>query len=991
MEQRAPLSFGALLKRHRRDARLTQEQLAEQAGYSVSYISMLERGERVPVRATVELLADALGLTSSERATLGAAVNGRDTLVAIPNPPRFSRITVPQPPLLGRTAEIARIDRHLTGDGPPLLLFSGEPGIGKSRLLAEARSHGIAGGWVTLASTAQRGGSQQPYTPLLESIERHITELPGSAVRKALSRAPWLTRLLPELTEVAPSSPQTTWALPPEQERRLIFTAVAQYLAHVGGRPGPLLILDDLQWAGADALDLLASLLRSPLTAQLRVVGAYRDGDLRPDSPLAAHLSDMAASGTVVHYPLNPLSPDEALALAHEALPDDRQDDAVAQRIVSRSAGVPFYLVSFAQSLAASNGEGAYSSGEDVPWEIAQTIRQRIATLPAAAHETLELAALAGPGVKRALLYASASELTDEYSLAISLDAACRAHLLVEEGDDAYTFVHDLTRDVVLRDIGSARRAALSCRIAETLERSPGEKPVEALAYHFLRGGRLDRAVPYLEQAAKRARGMQAFSSATARYRELCETLDQLARPHEAAIAREQLGEVLTVAGHYSEAVEALESAVSTFQTLGDQQGERRVVAQIGLAFAASGDAANGIQRLEPLANGGAHDEKNAATPAREDAELWDALAQLYNVGGRYTDQLSATMRATHLAEITGDARLAARVQMRHGNALRMLGRMREATTVLEAAIRSSVAASDDQTLAFALENASVVFLLQGELQQTSDYVRRALDLSKGLGDPIVLALMTLRRGMTSFVLGSWDDALADYQSAEARMREVGPAWVSAYTLIGLGQLNLARGESESGSLLLSQAVDLSEHSGDLQALRWAQTSLAEYDLLAGRPQAARQRLEPLLDRPGQQEGLVTYLLPYLAWACAASGDQVSARAHLHACLTRAEAEHIHLALVDAHRVEAFIALELETLPTADAEVRLRRALDLSHAMPYPYAEAKVLYTFGMLCRARNDATAARSHWTAALNILRHLGERLYAAHVEAALAKPDP
>src|SRR5262245_37620277 len=67
------LTFGTLLKRSRRAAHLTQAQLAERAGFSVVYISMLERGARAPQRTTVDLLADALALTADERAALEGA------------------------------------------------------------------------------------------------------------------------------------------------------------------------------------------------------------------------------------------------------------------------------------------------------------------------------------------------------------------------------------------------------------------------------------------------------------------------------------------------------------------------------------------------------------------------------------------------------------------------------------------------------------------------------------------------------------------------------------------------------------------------------------------------------------------------------------------------------------------------------------------------------------------------------------------------------
>src|SRR5262249_1765686 len=197
----------------------------------------------------------------------------------------------------------------------PLLLLAGEPGIGKSRLLAEARHQAEARGWTTLGGGAQRQGGQMPYAPLLEALEWHVSQQPPAQLRTALDGCGWLTRLLPELAE-ASALPTPAWPLPPEQERRLVFAAVARYLANVAGPAGTLLALDDLQWAGADALDLLAALLRSALSARLGVIGAYRDAEVPPASPLAVLLADLASARLVAQQPLGPMGSDEAAALA---------------------------------------------------------------------------------------------------------------------------------------------------------------------------------------------------------------------------------------------------------------------------------------------------------------------------------------------------------------------------------------------------------------------------------------------------------------------------------------------------------------------------------------------------------------------------------------------------------------------------------------------------------------------------------------------------
>src|SRR5579871_4078702 len=139
MDAASSESFGRLLKQYRRSAELTQEALAERAGYSAVYLRKLERGERLPLAFTVEALADALQLAPPERDRLLAAAR----LAPTTRPTRQPAAALAGDtlsPLVGRIPELRVLQQHLDGDGPPLLLLAGEPGIGKTRLLQDAAS-----------------------------------------------------------------------------------------------------------------------------------------------------------------------------------------------------------------------------------------------------------------------------------------------------------------------------------------------------------------------------------------------------------------------------------------------------------------------------------------------------------------------------------------------------------------------------------------------------------------------------------------------------------------------------------------------------------------------------------------------------------------------------------------------------------------------------------------------------------------------------------
>jgi predicted ATPase len=165
-----------------------------------------------------------------------------------------------------------------------------------------------------------------------------------------------LVRLLPELTGgLIDSLPD--WKLSPEQERRLMVEAVVRFLGNVAGAAGTLLVLDDLQWAGPDALDLLTTLARSSAEIPLRVLGAYRNTEVRPGDPLDVTLADLAHAGLTYHQTLDPLPPEDAAHLLTRLLADvTAADPELQRRVVQRAGGVPFFLVSYARGLRAGLG-----------------------------------------------------------------------------------------------------------------------------------------------------------------------------------------------------------------------------------------------------------------------------------------------------------------------------------------------------------------------------------------------------------------------------------------------------------------------------------------------------------------------------------------------------------------------------------------------------------------------------------------------------------
>jgi transcriptional regulator with XRE-family HTH domain len=211
METAPSPGFGTLLRRYRQDAGLTQEELAERAHLSARTVGDLERGvSHAPRKDTVALLATALALGAPERAALAEAARRLS-----PTSPSLTILAgTSSPPLVARRHDLALLEEHLRGQGPPVLLLAGEPGIGKTRLLHAALPRASGQGLRVLEGGCQRRGGHQPYAPLLDALQRHIRHQSPAQQRTELVGCAWLVRLLPELA-AGPIEPLPAWALPP--------------------------------------------------------------------------------------------------------------------------------------------------------------------------------------------------------------------------------------------------------------------------------------------------------------------------------------------------------------------------------------------------------------------------------------------------------------------------------------------------------------------------------------------------------------------------------------------------------------------------------------------------------------------------------------------------------------------------------------------------------------------------------------------------------
>jgi transcriptional regulator with XRE-family HTH domain/tetratricopeptide (TPR) repeat protein len=989
-------SLGEVVRWSRLAAGLSQAELAERAGLSRRGVSDIERGViTVPHQDTLARLADALGLDGAERSAFRAAARVRwaSPLTEPSHPARDTELA--QPPLVGREQELALIERHLADTAAPLLIFAGEPGIGKSRLLAEVGMLAAEQGWRVIAGGCTPR-SQASYEPFVSALAREVRLAAPARQRLDLQGCGWLVRLLPELLETQ-VVPAPTWSLPPEQERRLIFDAVGRFLGNVAGPAGTLLVLDDLQWAGGDALALLerlVALASQSEAAPLRVLGAYRTTDVRAGDPLSLLLTDLIRDGRAARRQLEPLSHEEAALLLEQLWAEDQAhpDATSREEAMRRAEGLPFYLVSSAQALRDGARQGDATARWRVPVSVAESVRARVVALPETARRLAEVAAVAGRIITASVVMA-VSAFPEEETLD-ALDALAHAGLLAEEDTETYRFTHDLIREVVEDDLGSQRRRSLHRRLAEALEADEGMRTRHAadLAFHFAEAGERRRALCYALLAGNQAEAVYAHAEAEGHYHLALTTAQELGDHVREAEALEKLGLVLKARAYRAEALEVLEHAAQVYEELGDTEAELRTLAAYGALSprSRSEDAEQAIARLVLRLAMLDQQSGNGSTLAPSGAlfAIYETLTLFYVFRWRWAEADAALERAEQIARTLGDEALLLRMlslRMRRDEQVGGVSRIALALELMAQAER----VGDIHLLMQGLHVAFNSSLYAGELAHAQQHVERWVALAERVGMSSDIATAHVNRSELAFYRGDWREARLAIEQARtlsAERERLDDPESSAFQVDALEDLDLVEGRDQEAVKRLSVTLAWARKRQWSWHIANTGRLLAERDLVAGRAAEAQTHLQELLSLPGTRTHAASgaLALPYLAWAEAGVGEMEQAAATVEDGIAWIAAAHCQLFLPDALRIRALIAAKQQRWEAAEADAV--RAIKMAQAMPYPHAELKALYVHGQLHEARGEPAQARECFEQALLICDRLGEGLYRPHIERAL-----
>ncbi|MBV9193604.1 MAG: AAA family ATPase [Solirubrobacterales bacterium] len=782
----------------------------------------------------------------------------------------------------------------------PMIAVSGEPGIGKTRLLDELCSRADGRGHLVLRGRAAEMEQDLPFAVVVDALADYATSLGAERLERLIgAHAMELAPLVPGLDGLGGAGASRL-----QDERFRTHRAVRALLEALAARSRVVLALDDVHWADDASLELVAHLLRRAPRRGVMLVLASRTAPARP--VLADALAGAARDGALVWLSLGALTRAEAHLLLGDDLPGPTREVLFAQ-----SGGNPFYL----QELARGSASAAGTVAADVPARVAQAIDQEVRLLPDDAQRLARAGAVVGDPMGLDVAIAAA-ELEESAALS-ALDALLAGGLLVpSDVPRRYRFRHPLIRRAVYDTTPGGWRLGAHGRAARALLDHGGS--MTARAHHLERCAQPgdSSAIETLVAAAAMV-APRAPVTAAAWYAAALRLL-----PEDAETAGQRLGLLVALAQSRAgtgDLMPALEALTAALELAGADERlaplRARLVAGCAMCENLLGRHETAHARLIAALD----EVANPASPAAAELQVQLAVDALYD--GDFPSMLAWAQRGLDTAVALVEPALEIVAESLVCFAQLGVGRIAEAQASARAAGDRLETLSDD-ALALRLEGPYQLGFAEYFAERYEDAIRhfrRGISVSRASGQGQFVTPMTIGLAHALEVTGRPRAGLDQAEAAVEAARLSGNRQVLCWALTAEAWISAISGEPPRARAAGAEAVALLAELDESVLSRATRVHVAAAQLEAGEPERC---VEAMADAGSPEFARV----------------EPGRRAWLYGILARAE-----LAL--GHRVAAE-----EWLARGE---RLARTLELGHV------DGAVAYARAMLELDRGDARGA--------------------------------
>ncbi len=504
-------------------------------------------------------------------------------------PSRFDDAGGMLSPYVGRDRdleELVDIWRATKGGGGRAVLISGEPGVGKSRLVHELRQRVKDEPHSWLEARCSSYTEHDAFRPMIELLERGLgfqkQDAPAERLAK-LERALDRTGIDDEdaVTVLAPlfSLPVAAETpLEPEFQRHRTHAVITRWARALASLQPLILLVEDLQWADPSTLEMFRQLVESAPSCSLMVIGT-----VRPESRPA-----WAGTPQLVCIDLEPMVDDQIRALVARIGGDHELPQAVVERVVADAAGIPLFAEEITRMLLESNSlvrrDGKLElvvplERLDIPVTLHDSLMARLDRV-SAAKRVAQIAAVIGPGFDHRLIEEVGG--LDGEVVRAGLAHLVADQLLVQHGEGAkptYAFRHALIQETAYRTLLKRTRRDLHARTAQALDRAAERGELElsqgVIAQHYESGGCAPQAIACYREAADQSARRAGYQEAAEHLKRAVELLAEQPGARELRELERRcgvlisLGDALWNAGEFESAQEAFREAASVAQQAG--------------------------------------------------------------------------------------------------------------------------------------------------------------------------------------------------------------------------------------------------------------------------------------------------------------------------------------------------------------------------------------------------------------------------------------
>jgi DNA-binding SARP family transcriptional activator len=736
----------------------------------------------------------------------------------LPAPAREARLSLPSGqrsalPFTGRASELQGLldlaATHRLDHLPRLALIEGEAGIGKTRLAEEFAQ--------AIEALLLKGNSTElehtlPYQPVIEALRNLLARSEWHDLFTELDLAPiWMdeiVRLLPELS-AGSAKPPVEDAGPADAR---LWEGIHQFLLALGRQQQMILFLDDLHWADASTLALLAYLVRQANT-NVFYLGSTRPAV--PRSALSSLLSTLTRAGRLARIPLNRLTQADITKLAGQISPQFAYP--LSEWLLRNSEGNPQILAELIRYATQNRildpggvlNLSALTTEPVLPSTINDLLQWRLAQLSNPARRVLDAAVAAGHEFEFELVYQAAG--LSESAALDALDELLSASLIVPVRQESqqpgaplvYAFDHSLTMEVAYREIGEARHRRLHRQVAKAMEkyyRGRYEDVAGKIAAHYNEGGDPQQAAVYAVQAGRRAAGLAAWAEAAAFYEQALSAKPDLAERKEILMA---LGETYYRGGQPAKAADSYQNIISIAEPGSpDVDQARLLLAQTLLTQSLYVDV---LHLTQQVIDGGRPEfllqaEFLAGTAlSLEGADLEGAAAHLERAESKCQEECNPLT----LAEIKFEqGSLAAQQGYLH----KAVALYQESLQAAQSAYSSSAGIRALPRLVLAYNNLAYHLHLLGD-PQALNYVEAGLSLAREKGELPMQTYLLSTRGEIALAAGDLDLAQECFLQGLALAERISMLERIAGLTANLGLVEIQSGQHELAIHHLSTAL----------------------------------------------------------------------------------------------------------------------------------------------------------------------------------------